>query len=64
MAALPEQPHCHLGLARISSSALHRAVEVEDEVRHFGVFRILAVEQIENINCGLGGHAVDELVPF
>ena len=50
MDALPEHPHPELHLPRVADAALHGAVEVEDQVRHFGAVEVLAVEEIEDVD--------------
>src|SRR3954447_9964445 len=62
--ALPDEAHGDLRLAGVADAALHGAVEVEDEVRHLGVFRVSAVEEVEDIDGRLGGHAVAEAERF
>ena len=48
--ALPDQPGAELHLARIAEAALHRAVEVEDQVRDLRDEQVRRVEQVEDVD--------------
>src|SRR5215212_6275235 len=52
---LPEHTQRELHLPRLAYTALHRAVEVKDQVRGLGTMEVLAVEQIEHIERRLEG---------
>src|SRR4051812_49771974 len=56
-AFLPEHAECELELARVADSALHRSVEVEDEIRDLGAAEVFAIEEVEDVEGGLEGHA-------
>src|SRR5436305_3328275 len=58
---LPDEANAELRLARIAEAALDRPIEIEDEVRHLGVLEVLAVEDVEDVERRLGGHAVREV---
>src|SRR5262245_46950732 len=46
---LEGQPQPELDLARVAGAALHRAVEVEHQVRDLGGANVLLVEEIEDL---------------
>src|SRR6266571_3365762 len=56
---LPDHPHPHLRLARVAEAALDGAVKIEDQVRHLRTMKILAVEDIEDVQGRLGHDAAD-----
>src|SRR5687767_4835757 len=49
--------HRELDLPRITDTALHGSVEVENQIRHFRPAEILAVEEVEYVDGGLNRDA-------